>query len=470
MALTLYNTLSRSKEEFKPLDGNLVRLYACGPTVYDFSHIGNFRAFLTVDLLKRFLLLTGYDVKQVINITDVDDRIIERCEQERISLEELTQKYRQAFTEDCRMLNMFSADHYPLATDHIGEMQKLIEALLEKGYAYETEDGSVFFKISSFSDYGKLSRLAVSGLSSTDRVLSDTYEKENARDFALWKGRKEEDKDVFWDSSWGRGRPGWHIECSAMSMKYLGEQFDIHCGGVDLIFPHHENEIAQSVCATEKQFVRFWIHCEHLLVDGTKMSKSLGNYYTLRDLLVKGISPMTIRYLLTTTHYRQKIDLTFNRLEAAANSVERLQDFRRRLESVAGHERSHVGNESLPVVKRFTDVMNDDLNISKGVAVIFQWIKAMNRRLDEQRVDAQEASRALEGLRRFDSVIGVVFVDEVELSDEDRALIGEREKAREQENWRRADEIRAYFLEKEIWLEDTSHGTVVKRLEKMKKT
>ena len=464
MGLRLFNTLSRSIQEFKPLKGNTVRLYSCGPTVYDYSHIGNFRSFLFIDLLKRYLLFSGYDVIHITNLTDVDDRIIKRCAGEGISLSELTQKYRDAFFKDIETLSVLPSTHYPAATDHILEMQEMIKILVEKGFAYSTEDGSVFFKISSFPEYGNLSRIDATRLSRTARMLNDQYEKEQIRDFALWKGWKEEDGDIYWDSPWGRGRPGWHVECSAMSMKFLGEEFDIHCGGIDLIFPHHENEIAQTVCATGKRFANLWLHCEHLLVDGAKMSKSLGNYYTLRDLVKEGVSSQTIRYFLITTNYRQKINLTFKHLETAAKSLERLQDFRRRLEVIVGEE-SQEGKDHHPaVIDQFCKAMDDDLNISEAMAAVFKWLRDVNRRLDAGQIFPEEAKDILVTVRKLDSVIGVIFNEEVYLSKRDRALIQERESARQVKDWKRADEIRKYFLKKRIRLEDTSHGTVVKYL------
>ncbi|MEE9167451.1 MAG: cysteine--tRNA ligase [Candidatus Neomarinimicrobiota bacterium] len=468
MGLRLYNTFARRKEDFEPLEGKNVGIYSCGPTVYDYSHIGNFRSFLFVDLLKRYLRLLGYNVEHVTNITDVDDRIITRCAEKGISRQELTQSFHEAFIDDSRTLGLLPASIYPRATDHIREMQEVTLALVEKGYAYATGDGSVFFKVSSFPDYGKLSGIDVTTLSH-DRVLSDHYEKEDARDFSLWKGWKEKDGDVYWESPWGRGRPGWHLECSAMSMKCLGEEFDVHCGGVDLIFPHHENEIAQSVCSTGKRFANFWLHSEHLLVDGVRMSKSSGNYYTLRDLLHQGVSPPAIRYFLISTHYRQKMNLTFELLESAARSVERLQDFRRRLQAVARETGEKETGRHEDVMNGFCEAMNDDLNISEGMAVIFTCVREVNRRLEENDVEPREAQEILGVLRKLDSVVGIIFADEVELSRKDRDLIQEREGARARKDWKRADDIREYFLDNGIGLDDTPQGTVVKRVGQVEK-
>ncbi len=315
MALRLFNTLTKNLEEFKPSDSKRVTLYSCGPTVYTFAHIGNFRTFVFIDLLKRYLKFLGFEVHHIMNITDVDDKIIQKCSEESRTREDLTEEFTQAFFDDLESLKIEPASIYPKATDHIGEMQTLISKLIDQNYAYQSKDGSVFFKLSEFSDYGKLSGIDQEGLSQTERVSNDEYDKESVHDFALWKAWKEEDGEVAWDSPWGRGRPAWHIECSAMSMHFLGETFDIHTGGVDLIFPHHENELAQSVCATGKILAKYWLHNEHLVVEDAKMSKSAGNFYSLQDLLKKGYSSSTIRYLLLSTHYKQKVNLTFDGLK-----------------------------------------------------------------------------------------------------------------------------------------------------------
>ena len=461
MSLKLFNTLSGKLETFKPLDGETVRMYSCGPTVYDVPHIGNFRAFLFFDLVKRYLRFLGYDVNHVMNITDVDDKIIARCDEEGKSLSELTSEYRETFEKDAISLRIDLPDTLPAATDHIGDMIDLIKELIDKDYAYVVDGGSVFFKIGSFPDYGRLSNIDASQLSSTERVTDDEYGKENPQDFALWKAWKEEDGEIVWDSPWGRGRPGWHIECSAMSMKYLGEEFDIHCGGVDLIFPHHENEIAQSVCATDQLFVNFWLHCEHLLVNGAKMSKSLQNFYTITDLINRGYTASAIRYLLTSSHYRHKVDLTEEHILAANQAVNRFQDFRRRLEKLAT---SSSGNESdLPVLDEFRKAMNNDLNIAKAMGKVFDWIREVNRKIDSNDLTAEEADRSLEVLNKIDDVIAVVRDDDPGISDEEATMIDEREKARQEKNWSRADEIRDYFRSKGFELEDTPDGTILKR-------
>ena len=457
MALRLFNTLTKNLEEFKPSDSKRVTLYSCGPTVYTFAHIGNFRTFVFIDLLKRYLKFLGFEVHHIMNITDVDDKIIQKCSEESRTREDLTEEFTQAFFDDLESLKIEPASIYPKATDHIGEMQTLISKLIDQNYAYQSRDGSVFFKLSEFSDYGKLSGIDREGLSQTERVSNDEYDKESVNDFALWKAWKKEDGEVAWDSPWGRGRPAWHIECSAMSMHFLGETFDIHTGGVDLIFPHHENELAQSVCATGKNFAKYWLHNEHLVIEDAKMSKSAGNFYSLQDLLKKGYSSSTIRYLLLSTHYKQKVNLTFDGLKAAASAVERLRELKRKLKkstSIVGKTKDYGPIED------FTHAMNDNLNISAGLAVIFNWARELNRQFDNESMSEQDASNALAFLGIIDSVLGVIEVNDVELSEEDFKLIQEREIARQEQNWSRADEIRDYFSEKGILLEDTPDGTI----------
>ena len=460
MSLKLFNTLSGKPESFKPLDDKTVRIYSCGPTVYDVPHIGNFRAFLFFDLVKRYLRFLGYEVNHVMNITDIDDKIIARCGEEGKTLSELTSEYRAAFEKDAVSLRIDLPDTLPAATDHIDDMIDLIKQLIDKDHAYITDDGSVFFKIGSFPNYGRLSHVDTSKLSSTERVTDDEYGKENPQDFALWKAWKEEDGEIEWESPWGRGRPGWHIECSAMSMKYLGKEFDIHCGGVDLIFPHHENEIAQSVCATDKLFVNFWLHCEHLLVNGAKMSKSAQNFYTITDLINRGYTASAIRYLLTSSHYRHKIDLTEEHLLAASQAVKRFQDFRLRLEKLTTISSRHEAD--LPVLDEFRKAMNNDLNIAEAMGKVFDWIREINRKIDLNELTTEEAGSSIEVLDKIDSVIAVVSDDKPDITEEEAAMIDEREKARQEKNWSRADEIRDYFRSRGFELEDTSDGTILK--------
>ncbi len=464
MNLKLYNTLTGSLETFKSLKKGTVRMYTCGPTVYDVPHVGNYRAFLFFDLVKRYLWFLGYEVKHVMNITDVDDKIIAKCVKENVSLETLTAKFTDVFKTDAEVLGIELPELLPKATEHIKEMIDLIKVLINNNNAYKTDDGSVFFKIDSFDDYGSLSEIELDHLASTERVADDEYGKENPQDFALWKKWKEQDGEIGWDSPWGRGRPGWHIECSAMSMKYLGEEFDIHCGGVDLLFPHHENEIAQSVCGTGKSFVQTWLHCDHLLVDGAKMSKSLGNFYTLNDVMERGHSAMALRYLLTSSHYRQKVDLTNEHLYSAGQAVQRLQDFRRRLVEAAGKVTSHQAES--PVLADFSSAMKQDLNVSEGLAVVFDWIRETNRKIDSQNMSPNEAAAGLIALERIDSVLSVLTDDLIQITDEEQALVSEREVARKAKNWSRSDEIRDIFRTKGYELEDTPKGTVVKRIYK----
>ena len=466
-----FNTLTRRKEKFVPLEKGKVKMYTCGPTVYDFAHIGNFRAFVFEDLLRRWLEYCGYKVIHVMNITDVDDKTIAAARKKGISLREYTEHYTQAFFEDITALNIEKAHYYPRATEHIPEMVALIKKLLEKGYAYRGEDGSIYYAISKFKDYGKLSKIRVKELKPGARVKVDEYGKEEAHDFALWKAWDEEDGDVFWETELGKGRPGWHIECSAMSMKYLGETFDIHCGGVDNIFPHHENEIAQSEAATGKQFVRYWLHNEYLLVEGRKMSKRFGNYYTLRDLLAKGYDPKAIRYLLMSTHYRQQLNFTFEGLEAAKNAVDRLTNFVYRLLDADGEGCGEkIGSLMESVQKRFEEAMCDDLNIAVALAAIFNFVREVNKLMDDNKLSRGEAEQVYELMMRFDKVLGVigeVKKEEEKLPKEAEELIRKREEARKVRDWETADKIRERLKAMGVIVEDTPQG-VKWRIEKRK--
>jgi len=466
-----FNTLTRRKEKFVPLEKGKVKMYTCGPTVYDFAHIGNFRAFVFEDLLRRWLEYCGYKVIHVMNITDVDDKTIAAARKKGISLREYTEHYTQAFFEDITALNIEKAHYYPRATEHIPEMVALIKKLLEKGYAYRGEDGSIYYAISKFKDYGKLSKIRVKELKPGARVKVDEYGKEEAHDFALWKAWDEEDGDVFWETELGKGRPGWHIECSAMSMKYLGETFDIHCGGVDNIFPHHENEIAQSEAATGKQFVRYWLHNEYLLVEGRKMSKRFGNYYTLRDLLAKGYDPKAIRYLLMSTHYRQQLNFTFEGLEAAKNAVDRLTNFVYRLLDADGEGCGEkIGSLMENVQKRFEEAMCDDLNIAVALAAIFNFVREVNKLMDDNKLSRGEAEQVYELMMRFDKVLGVigeVKKEEEKLPKEAEELIRKREEARKVRDWETADKIRERLKAMGVIVEDTPQG-VKWRIEKRK--
>ena len=456
--LKLQNTLSGQLEEFRPLNGNQVRMYACGPTVYNYVHIGNFRTFVFVDLLRRYLIYLGYEMYHVMNITDIDDKIIKRSVESGKTLREYTSEYLQAFIEDLDHLNIQRPEKMPNATDHIPEMIDLIRRLQENGRSY-TSDGSVYFNISSFPDYGKLSKINLEGNVAGARVDVDSYEKDNARDFALWKSAKP--AETSWDTPYGNGRPGWHLECSAMSMKYLGESFDIHCGGVDLIFPHHENEIAQSEGATGKPFVHFWVHSEHLMVEGQRMGKSLNNYFTFRDLIAKNYAPMAIRYQLISVPYRKQLNFTFEGMQAAATSLERLLNFRRRVKKLQLQpgENPDVAETLRRAQQKFEAGMNDDLNTSVALAAIFDMMREVNAAIDHGTILAENQKNLLALIERFDTVLGVLGGDEEEMLDDDIArLIEERNQARKSKNFARSDEIRDMLAASGIILEDTKDG------------
>jgi cysteinyl-tRNA synthetase len=463
---SLFNTLSRSKEKFVSLEKRHVRMYTCGPTVYDYSHIGNMRAFLFEDLLKRWLEYKGYKVTHVMNLTDVDDRTIKASRSQGVPLKQYTERFIQAFFEDLSTLNVEKAGFYPKATDHIPEMVALVKKLLDKGHAYRSEDGSIYFSISSFKDYGKLARIQIGDLMAGARVKVDDYEKEQVSDFALWKAWDPNDGDVFWETEIGKGRPGWHIECSAMSMKYLGETFDIHCGGVDNLFPHHENEIAQSESATGKKFVNYWLHNEHLLVEGKKMAKRLGNYFTVRDLTAKGYDPVAIRYLMLSTHYRQQLNFTFEGLDAAGKALDRLGNFVDRLMETDGKT---GGSELRQIVdgarKGFEQAMDDDLNISVALASLFDFVRDVNNLLDNGQVNGAEAKEIVSMIVGFDKVLGVIGeVKEAEtLPKEAELLIQKREEARKVKDWKTADQIREQLKVMGIMIEDTAQGVKWKR-------
>lgn len=456
-----FNTLTRKKEAFKPLEAGKVKIYTCGPTVYDFAHIGNFRAFLFEDLLKRWLIQRGFKVTHVMNLTDIDDKTIKGSQTQGVPLRQFTDFYVKAFFEDIKALNIEPAEVYPKATDHVPEMVNLIKTLMTKGHAYHGEEGSIYYAVCKFADYGKLSKVKVGELKAGARVSQDEYAKEEAQDFALWKAWTPEDGDVFWETELGKGRPGWHIECSAMSMKYLGETFDIHCGGVDNMFPHHENEIAQSEAATGKKFVNYWMHNEHLQVEGKKMSKRLGNFYTLRDLLAKGYDPIAIRYLLMSTHYRQQFNFTFEGLEAAKGAVDRLRNFVRRLHDTDGKESGgKVATFTAKAEVCFAGSMDDDLNIGIALASLFDFVREINNLLDANMVSKGEAAEVGGLMLKFDEVLGVVGKVEVEeaLPADIDGLVQKREEARKAKNWKEADAIRAQLKAMGIVLEDTAQG------------
>ncbi len=463
MALMLTNTLTRRKEEFKPLDPDHVRVYTCGPTVYDFAHIGNFRAYTFEDILCRYLRFKGYKVTQIMNLTDIDDKTIRGCQEESISLDEYTARYKKAFFEDLDALRIVRAEVYPEATTHIDEMVAMIKTLMEKGFAYES-GGSIYFSIAKFPEYGRLSHMDLSQLKSGVRVASDEYEKDQASDFALWKGWEEADGPVFWETDLGKGRPGWHIECSAMSTKYLGTHFDIHCGGVDNIFPHHENEIAQTVAATGDKFVNYWMHNEYLIVEGRKMSKSYGNYYTLRQILEKGYPAVAVRYLLMATHYRQQLNFTFGGLDAAKAAIERLQDFMDSMSSIKdGSPNPAVDGLIDAAVAKFERSMDNDLNVSPALAAVFDFVRDINRLAHDGNLSAADASRVIDAMNRFDSVLGVIEKESVDIDSEIGEMIAKRIEARKSRDFALSDKIRDDLLARGIILEDTPDGTKWKK-------
>ena len=464
-SLVFLNTENNQKQPFTPIEEGHVRLYTCGPTVYDFAHIGNFRAYVFEDVLRRYLEFRGYRVTHVMNLTDVEDKIIRKSRELGVSIFDYTKPYEDAFFEDLDTLNIKRATHYPRATGHIPEMVHLIQCLQDKGYTYE-KDGSIYFRISAFQDYGRLSGIRPDSVKVGARIDADEYEKEDARDFVLWKGHRE--GEHAWESPFGLGRPGWHIECSAMAMKYLGNHFDIHCGGEDNIFPHHENEIAQSECCTAQKFVNYWLHCRHLLVNSEKMSKSKGNFFTLRDLLDQGYHPMSIRFFMVSSHYRSPLNLTQESLQAARSSWERILDFRQRWREAAqkgvdAPARSDLTAEMDRCVQRFTEHMDDDLDAPRAVSALFDFIREANRVLDNEAVSSSQAQQVVDLLETIDTVLGVMREDESLIDEEIERLIEERQQARRNKDFARADAIRDQLAGQGIILEDTREGVRWKR-------
>jgi cysteinyl-tRNA synthetase len=465
MGLRFYNTLTQQLEPFAPLHGNTVRMYTCGPTVYNYVHIGNLRTFTFQDILRRWLQARGYQMDHVMNITDVEDKIIRNALAEHKSIGEYTAKYRQGFLDDTAALRLERPERLVKATEHIPEMVQAIEDLARGGYTYET-DGSIYYRISKFPEYGKLSHNDFSGIRAGARVDVDEYDKADARDFVLWKAPK--DGEPFWDSAIGPGRPGWHIECSAMAMKYLGETLDIHAGGVDLVFPHHENEIAQSEAITHKPFARFWLHSEFLNVEAQKMSKSAGNFYTLRDLREMGYAPEPIRYLLASVPYRKKLNFTFDGLKAAATAIDRLRNFRLRLETdkyPEGTNEKLIGRTSA-ASKQFGDSLDDDLNTAEALAALFEYIRDANTAMDSGEFRAGNVPAALELLEQFDRIFDVLrpSASEDAMSDTQvQALIAERAQAKKNRDFARSDQVRKQLLDAGIILEDTKEGARWKR-------
>jgi len=460
MTIRFYNTLSRRLEPFEPLTPGQVRLYTCGPTVYNYAHVGNYRTYAFEDLLRRFLKWKGLEVIQVMNVTDVDDKTIRGAREAGISLDEYTRPYIESFFADLEALRLQRAEYYPRATEHVPEMIELVKRLEAGGHTYAAE-GAVYYRISTFPSYGKLSGMDLDALQPGARVEVDEYAKEEARDFALWKAARE--GELQWESPWGPGRPGWHIECSAMSMKYLGETFDIHTGGVDNIFPHHENEIAQSEGATGKPFVKYWLHSAHLIVEGQKMSKSLGNQYTLRELLAKGYDPLAIRYLLLGTHYRRQLNLTFEGLEAAAAAVTRLADFYRRVGEYDGDGSDDLEEALATARATFEAALDDDLGIAEALAAVFELVTAANRAMDAGELSAAGRTKLHAALDSFDAVLDVFHPVPVVLDEEIEKLIAEREEARHARDYARADAIRDRLAAAGVVLEDTPSGVRWKR-------
>ncbi len=462
--MRVFNTMTRQAEELVPLEEGHVRMYTCGPTVYDYAHIGNYRAYVFEDLLRRYIKYSGFRVTQVMNLTDVDDKTIRGSREKGVALDAYTRPFKEGFFEDLKALNVEPAEHYPAATDHVDEMIALIRTLFDKGYAYQSDDGSVYFSIAKFEDYGKLAHLDRDGLRAGARVTQDEYEKENLADFALWKAWSEGDGDVAWDSPWGRGRPGWHIECSAMSSKYLGESFDLHTGGVDNIFPHHEDEIAQSEAASGKTFVRYWMHCAHLIVEGKKMAKSLGNFFTLRQIRDKGYSGREIRYLLISAQYRQTLNFTFDALDAARAALARLDDFTVRMRGLAGTAAAGAPPDyAVKAQQDFESGMDDDLNVPEALAAVFALLHAGNRTADAGELDAEQASAVVALLARFDTVLGVLEPEEAETPPEVLALLEQRQAARTERDWAESDRIRDALGEMGWEIRDTPDGQKVKK-------
>jgi cysteinyl-tRNA synthetase len=465
MALRFYNTMSQQVEEFTPASQNTVRMYTCGPTVYDFAHIGNFRTFTFVDLLRKCLRANGFQLNHVMNITDVDDKIIRNAVASHQTLAEYTKIYTEAFLEDCAALRLERPERLAPATEHIPDMVAAIEQLGAGEHTYTTE-GSTYFKIASFPSYGKLSHNDFSGNLAGARVDVDEYEKADARDFALWKTPKED--EPFWDTAIGKGRPGWHIECSVMAIKYLGETLDIHAGGVDLIFPHHENEIAQSESLTGKPFSRFWLHAEFLMVEGQKMSKSLGNYYTLRDLVAKGHAPESIRYLLASVPYRRALNFTLDGLKSAAIAIDRLRNFKLRLETdhFAEGLNQQLVARTAEASKAFTESLNDDLNTAEALAAVFEYVRDANSAMDAGEFRAGNTAAGLEFFGLFDSIFKVLEPSSQAggLSDGDiEAFVLERTAAKKARDFALSDRIRDQLLEQGVILEDTKSGVRWKR-------
>ncbi len=468
--MKFFNTLGRRLEEFKPLKDGEAGMYTCGPTVYNFAHIGNFRAYIFEDLLRRALKYHGYKVTQVMNLTDVDDKTIRDSKAAALPLGEFTAKYKKAFFEDLKTLRIEPAEQYPEATTHIQEMIEMIKALLEKGFAYKSDDGSVYFSIAKFPDYGKLAKIDMANQRAGARVRNDEYAKDSVADFALWKAWDESDGDVKWESPWGQGRPGWHLECSAMSMKYLGKTFDIHTGGIDNMFPHHEDEIAQSEAANSCRFVNYWLHCEHLIVDGQKMSKSLGNFYTLRDLLAKGHTGPELRWVLLGTHYRSKLNFNMDSLKQARTALAKFKDFFGRLKAIKGPAANPADvNATLRKHQEdFRSAIGNDLNVSGAIAVLFDLERDLNKAIAAGSVGEAEAMKALDQYRDFDKVLAVLDVDAAQDAADDAPaeileLARKRVEAKKAKDFKAADALRDQIKASGFVVVDTPKGPELKK-------
>jgi len=447
MTIKFFNTLGRRQEEFKPLKNDEVKMYTCGPTVYNYAHIGNFRAYMFEDLLRRTLKYFGYKVTQVMNLTDVDDKTIRDSREQEMMLNDFTAIYKKAFFEDLKILDIEPAEFYPAATEHIPEMIAMIQVLMDKGFAYQAEDKSIYFSIAKSPDYGKLSKVDLENQRPGARIKSDEYAKDSVADFALWKAWDENDGAVKWDSPWGAGRPGWHVECSAMSMKYLGKTFDIHTGGIDNMFPHHEDEIAQSEAANDCRYVNYWLHCEHLIINGEKMSKSEGNFYTLRDLTQKGFSGTEMRWVLLGTHYRKRLNFSFDACEQARMHLKRFNDFFIRVKGItkAGSACPEFIEIQQNIAAKFKAAIGDDLNIAEAFAAVFSLQHETNRLMDENKLTVADAESVLDLFRKFDTVLALFNVDaatEEKVPDQILELAQKRKNARLNKDFALADTLR----------------------------
>jgi cysteinyl-tRNA synthetase len=458
MTIRLHDTMAGAVREFVPLEPGHVRVYSCGPTVYGPAHVGNFRSFLFADLLVRYLRYRGLSVTWVMNITDVDDKIIKGARAEGVSIAEVSARYRESFLADVKTIGMTMPDVMPSATEHIPQMVDLIGKLLERGNAYRTDDGSIFFRIASWPPYGRLARLDPEGMRVGERVEADEYGKDDVRDFALWKGPKPDEPS--WDTAIGSGRPGWHIECSAMSMAYLGPSFDIHTGGIDLIFPHHQDEIAQSEAATDKTFVAYWIHCAHLQMGGQKMAKSTGNIARVADILAGGVSPRALRLALISAHYRMGLSFGDDSLQSASSAIDRLDTL---LAALSSYSDDCPDDATLPALldgarAAFVAALDDDLNISPALAAVFELVRELNRRIDARTISTADAGRATEFIRDLDRVLGIVPAADELLDPELQKLVDDRAAARTARDWAASDRLRTVLAERGILVEDTRDG------------